>query len=142
MGKRFKIIVSTGLAMFSMFFGAGNVVFPLDLGRVAGTMNIYAVLGLLITAVLVPFAGLFAMLLFEGDYKEFFERMGKIPGFLIITFLMALIGPFMAIPRCVTLSYSTLKLYCPSVSLFYFSILACVLIFLLTEKRKKILDWP
>ena len=124
MGKYSKTILSTGLAMFSMFFGAGNVVFPLDLGRVAGNMNLYAILGLLLTAVLVPFTGLFTMFLFSGDYDSFFKRIGKIPGFLVISFLMALIGPFMAIPRCITLSFSTMSMYFPGMSLFYFSLIS------------------
>ena len=140
MGKRFGIILSTGLAMFSMFFGAGNVVFPLDLGRVAGNLNIYAIAGLMLTAVFVPFSGLLAMFLFGGDYKLFFARMGKVPGFLIMSFLMVLIGPFMAIPRCITLSYSTLQMYLPNVSLFYFSIAACILLFVFAARRSRILD--
>lgn len=140
MGKYSKTILSTGLAMFSMFFGAGNVVFPLDLGRVAGNMNLYAILGLLLTAVLVPFTGLFTMFLFSGDYDSFFKRIGKIPGFLVISFLMALIGPFMAIPRCITLSFSTMSMYFPGMSLFYFSLISVILLYVLTVNRKKILD--
>jgi len=139
MSKRFKIILSTGLAMFSMFFGAGNVVFPLDLGRVAGSMNFYAILGLLITAVLVPFAGVVAMFLFEGDYKQFFNKVGTTPGLILTTFLMCIIGPFYAIPRCIGLSYSTLSLYTPGLSLVLFSIMASALIFFLTKSRGKIL---
>ncbi|MCK4651010.1 branched-chain amino acid transport system II carrier protein [Candidatus Babeliales bacterium] len=123
-----------------MFFGAGNVVFPLGLGRVAGNMNFYAILGLLLSAVLIPFTGVIAMFLFEGDYQSFFVRIGKIPGFFVTAFLMCIIGPFVAIPRCITLSYSTLKLYFPSTSLVFFSITACVIIFILTRKRRKILD--
>jgi len=140
MGKRFKVILSTGLAMFSMFFGAGNVVFPLDLGRVAGNLNVYAIIGLLLTAVTVPFAGLLAMFLFEGNYRAFFERIGKVPGFLVIVVLMFAIGPFIAIPRCITLSFSTLKLYMPAVKLVYFSIGACIILYIFTVKRRRILD--
>ena len=33
--------VITGLAMFSMFFGAGNIVFPISLGQAAADKNIY-----------------------------------------------------------------------------------------------------
>ena len=67
-------VLTTGLAMFSMFFGAGNIVFPLLVGQQAQGMTIYATLGLLLTAVIVPFSGLFAMLLFNGDYMRFFGR--------------------------------------------------------------------
>lgn len=132
--------IATGLAMFSMFFGAGNVVFPLALGQYAKENNFYAILGLLVTAVGVPFTGLIAMTLFNGNYRQFFERIGKIPGFLVTLAIMGLIGPFGAIPRCITLSYSTIKLYVPSIPLTWFSIGACVIIFLLTFKRTRILD--
>ena len=140
MHKYLKITISTGLAMFSMFFGAGNVVFPLDLGRVAGNMNFYAISGLLITAVAVPFLGLLAMFLFSGNYEQFFNRIGRVPGFILSAFLLALIGPFMAMPRCVTLSFSTLQNYIPGVSLFYFSLIFCIFLFLFTIKRARILD--
>lgn len=132
--------IATGLAMFSMFFGAGNVVFPLALGQYAQDHNLYAILGLLITAVGVPFMGLVAMTLFNGDYKKFFDRIGPIPGFLVASIIMGLIGPFGAIPRCIALSYSTIKLYLPDISLHWFSIISCVIIFAFTFKRNNILD--
>jgi len=132
--------VATGLAMFSMFFGAGNVVFPLALGQYAQDMNFYAILGLLITAVGVPFLGLISMTLFNGNYQQFFGRIGKVPGFLVSLAIMGLIGPFGAIPRCITLSYATLQLYLPDLSLIIFSALACVIIFALTVKRNNILE--
>lgn len=132
--------IATGLAMFSMFFGAGNVVFPLALGQYAQDKNLFAILGLLISAVGVPFTGLIAMTLFNGDYKEFFGRIGKIPGFLVAAAIMGLIGPFGALPRCITLSYSTVQLYVPELSLPLFSGAACLLIFLLTFRRYKIVE--
>lgn len=132
--------LATGLAMFSMFFGAGNVVFPLALGQFAKDNNIYAILGLLITAVGVPFAGLIAMTLFKGDYRSFFARMGVWPGFIICAIIMGLIGPFGAIPRCIALSYSTASSYIPGISLPLFSAISCLIIFALTVKRNNIVD--
>lgn len=133
-------IIATGLAMFSMFFGAGNVVFPLALGQLAQDQNFYAIIGLLVSAVGVPFLGLAAMTLFDGDYKEFFARIGKVPGFLFVLLLMGLIGPFGAIPRCVALSYSTAKTFLPGVSLLMFSLFSCVLIWLFTFRKNSIID--
>lgn len=132
--------IATGLAMFSMFFGAGNVVFPLALGQYAQDKNFFAILGLLVTAVCVPFLGLISMTLFNGDYKQFFNRIGKIPGFIVAAAIMGLIGPFGAIPRTITLSYATMQLYFPDLSLILFSAVACVLIFILTFKRNNILE--
>lgn len=133
-------IIATGLAMFSMFFGAGNVVFPLALGQYAQSMNFFAIMGLLITAVGVPFTGLIAMMLFNGDYKKFFDRIGKVPGFLVSAAIMGLIGPFGALPRCITLSYSTIKMYLPEMSLILFSSISCLIILALTIRRNKILE--
>lgn len=133
-------IFAAGLAIFSMFFGAGNIIFPLALGQFAQDQNIFAISGLLITAIGVPFAGLFAMTLFDGDYRQFFSRIGEIPGFLTAAIIMGLIGPFGAMPRCIALAYSTISGYIPGISLELFSAIACLLIFLLTFKRNNIVD--
>ena len=138
--SRNSTIVATGLAMFSMFFGAGNVVFPLALGQIAQDKNFFAMLGMLLTAVCVPFAGLIAMALFNGDYKSFFGRIGTIPGFIMSAAIMGLIGPFGAMPRCIALSYSTAKAFLPQVSLEIFSLISCVIIFLFTFRRNKVME--
>lgn len=129
----------TGLAMFSMFFGAGNIVFPLALGQYAQDQNIYAILGLLITAVGVPFLGLIAMTLFNGNYRYFFDRIGSIPGFIVALIIMGLIGPFGALPRCIALSFSTLKLYMPGINLNVFSLISCILIYVFTFRKNNII---
>ena len=49
--------IFTGLAIFSMFFGAGNVVFPLALGQGSGDGVLMAVTGLFFTGILLPLAG-------------------------------------------------------------------------------------
>ncbi len=130
----------TGLAMFSMFFGAGNIIFPLALGRQAQDQNFYAILGLLITAVGVPFLGLIAMTLFDGDYRHFFKRIGRVPGFLVTFIIMGLIGPFGALPRCIALSFATLKMYMPEIEITTFNLAACVLIFLFTFRKNNIIN--
>jgi len=132
--------IATGLAMFSMFFGAGNVVFPLAIGQYAQDKNVFAIIGLLITAVGVPFLGLISMTLFDGDYRRFFGRIGKVPGFLAAFVIMGLIGPFGALPRCIALSYSTVSSFIPGVSLSLFSILSCLVIFVFAVKRNRIVD--
>lgn len=132
--------LATGLAMFSMFFGAGNVVFPLALGQMAQDKNFFAILGMLITAVGVPFAGLLAMTLYDGDYKRFFGRIGKTPGFLVTAIIMGLIGPFGAMPRCIALSYSTSKIFLGNMPLPIFSLIACLLIWVFTFRRTSIIN--
>jgi LIVCS family branched-chain amino acid:cation transporter len=132
--------LSTGLAIFSMFFGAGNLVFPLAAGQFAQDQNFYSSIGLLITAVGVPFLGLLSMTLFDGNYQVFFSRIGKIPGFLACLFIMLLIGPLGALPRVITFAHSTVEMFLPNIPLVLFSLVACTMIFLLTFRQSKILD--
>ncbi|MFI0435294.1 MAG: branched-chain amino acid transport system II carrier protein [Parachlamydiaceae bacterium] len=140
MSSSFSRVFSTGLAMFSMFFGAGNVVFPLVVGQTTGDQTAFALAGLLITAVGVPFLGLIAILLFQGNYQEFFNRAGKVPGFLLIALIMLIIGPFGGLPRCIALSYSTLKSSWPTLHFGLFSLIACTLIFFFNWKKTRMIN--
>jgi branched-chain amino acid:cation transporter, LIVCS family len=132
--------LTTGLAMFAMFFGAGNSIFPLMIGYQAQDKTLFAIFGLLLSAVIVPFAGLIAMILFDGDYKTFFNRIGRVPGYLVAALIMGLLGPFGATPRCVAMSYSTLKVSFPEMSPIIFSAIACTVIFMFTFRKSRILD--
>ena len=131
--------LAIGLALFSMFFGAGNIIFPLAVGLQAGDKNIYAMIGLLLTAAVMPIAGVIAMILFDGNYRNFFGRLGKIPGFILALVIISLLGPLGSAPRCIALSYTTLKSSLPDISPMLFSAISCVLIFLCTVKKQKIL---
>ena len=122
-------IIPIGLAMFSMFFGAGNVIFPLAVGQYAGDQNLFAMFGMIVTAVLMPFAGVLAMILYEGDYRSFFERLGKVPGFALALLIIALLGPLGSTPRCIAVSYSTFASSFPGVSPIVFSLGFCFLIY-------------
>lgn len=135
-----KKVLTTGLAMFAMLFGAGNVVFPLILGRDSGHQLFFGLLGFCITAVLVPLLGLFAIMLNHGDYKCLLAPLGKIPAFLIIASCMILLGPLALTPRCVTISYAAIKSYLPGVPVWAFSGSCALLIFICTVKNSFIID--
>ncbi len=128
-----------GMAMFAMFFGAGNIIFPLALGQFAGEKTFFAILGLIITAALMPIMGIVAMILFQGSYKDFFGRLGKAPGFFIALLIILLLGPLGSTPRCISLAYSTLSLFFPKISPFAFYGASCGVIFLCCIKKNKIL---
>lgn len=128
-------LFTTGSALFSMFFGAGNLIFPLMIGKSVGASTWYALLGLAVTAVAVPFLGLAAMLLFQADYKKFFGRLGSYPGILLLLLLQLILGPCGVIPRLITLMYAMAKPYLFGMPLHLFSLLAVGLIFICTFKR-------
>lgn len=97
--SRISRIFTTGFAMFAMFFGAGNVVFPLIVGQATGAHSVAAIVGLLLTAVGVPFMGLVGVTLYDGDYMAFLGRIGPKAGLLLGFFMLLILGPVGATPR-------------------------------------------
>lgn len=132
---------ATGLALFSMFFGAGNLIFPLLVGRAAGSESGCAVLGLGISAVLFPLLGLFAMMLYGGDLRAFLARLGRWPGAVLMALLYMSQGPVGAMPRHFTLMHASIKPYFPTLSLFAFSLALMVFVFCLTIRPRKMMKW-
>ena len=62
-----KILVAGTL--FGMFFGAGNLIFPVHLGQMAGSNVIYAIIGFVITAVGIPILGVAAIGITHSDRR-------------------------------------------------------------------------
>lgn len=139
-----KIIITTGLALFAMFFGAGNVLFPLHLGANAGQHILPTMWGFLLIGVGVPFLGLLATSLFNGSYHDFFGRLGKYPAFILTTFLMILIGPLVAIPRTEATTFHAILPFLPDVLQnsaafsFLFSLIYCGIVFALAYQETKV----
>lgn len=132
---------TAGLAIFSMLFGAGNLMYPIKAGLNSGQHIAWGIGGFLVTAVLIPVVGLVSIILFNGNYRAFFNRLGQLPSSLIIGFCMAVIGPFYVMSRIVTVSYEMLKPFLPTtLDSIIFSILFCGLTFLATYKESKIID--
>ena len=93
--------------LFGLFFGAGNLIFPIHLGQLAGSHIWIAVAGLLITAVGMPLMSVAALGISRSD--GLFALSGKVarPYAYFFTCLLYLtIGPFFAIPRCATTSFT------------------------------------
>ncbi len=133
-------LISIGLAIFSMFFGAGNLMYPIVVGVSSGDKTLFGLTGFLVSAVLLPVIGLIAMILFDGDYKAFFYRLGKIPGDVLIFASMIIIGPLIAVPRIVTLSHIMMKPFLPIMSASVFAIIFLLITFLCTFRESKIVQ--
>lgn len=134
-------VITAGLALFSMFFGAGDLIWPLILGGKMGDHNFYAMLGLLLTGVSLPLLGLLAMMLFRGNLHDFFGRLGKVPGVCLIFIVQAILGPLGTLPRLITLTYATLKPYLFGViGPLPFSIIAALIVLAFVMRRQKMID--
>jgi len=135
-----RVVLTAGFAMFSMFFGSGNLVFPLLLGKEVMDMSVYATFGFVLTAVFVPFLGLLGMILYDGDTNRYFSHLGKIPAFLLILIILSLMGPLGVVPRCISVAYGGLNVMYPSLSYPGFSLIYCTLIAILIWRSNKVVD--
>lgn len=106
----FKESIIIGSMLFGMFFGAGNLIFPVHMGQLAGSNSLPAAIGFIITGVGLPLLGvaclgtskknsLFDLASLVGDKYKYF--------FTILLYLT--IGPFFAIPRCATTSFGIMS---------------------------------
>jgi len=135
----FATIIATGLAIFSMFFGAGNLIFPIDLGRRTGINVSYGCIGLIITGVIFALIGLLAIILYRGDHNAFFGRVGTIPGFLSHTIILVMLGPLTAIPRAIDVLYGLCVPLVITSSVFHFILLFLGITFLATYRRERVM---
>lgn len=100
-----KELLLVGVTLFSMFFGAGNLIFPPYVGYQAGSEGLAAFVGLLLTAVCFPVLGVVAVAKVGGTDQLCAKIHPKFS--LIFTILVFLcIGPMLAIPRTASTSYS------------------------------------
>ena len=103
---RQKILVAGTL--FGMFFGAGNLIFPVHLGQMAGHNALPAIIGFIITAVGIPILGVAAIGVTHSDGLQTLSgKVGKGYGIFFTCLLYLTIGPLFAIPRCATVSFTT-----------------------------------
>lgn len=95
-----------GSLIFGLFFGAGNLIFPVQLGRTAGQAALLATAGFLLTAVGLPVLGVIASARSGAD--SMFAMIAPVSRRWALFFTCALyltIGPLFAIPRTATVSF-------------------------------------
>lgn len=93
-----------GLTLFSMFFGAGNLIFPPFLGSLAGTSTWTAMIGFAITAIGFPVLGVVAVAR-AGGFFYLAERVHPRFAFVFTLLNYLSIGPCLAIPRTASTSF-------------------------------------
>lgn len=102
--KKYIVLAST---LFGMFFGAGNLIFPVFMGQQAGAALWPAVVGFCLTGVGIPLLGIAAMGISRSEgLFDMCKRVGKPYGYFFTCLLYLTIGPLFAIPRTATVSFS------------------------------------
>ncbi|WP_028282331.1 branched-chain amino acid transport system II carrier protein [Olleya marilimosa] len=90
-----KDLLITSFALFSLFFGAGNLLLPPLLGYNAGQNWFWVTLGFVITAVAIPIIGIYAHAKLQGTLYDFGKKVSPVFSFIycILIYLIAVAIP-------------------------------------------------
>ncbi|MDO5713369.1 MAG: branched-chain amino acid transport system II carrier protein [Tissierellia bacterium] len=107
--KRNRDILISGFALFSMFFGAGNLIFPPTLGLQMGDAWIPAMLGFLATGVGLVMLAVIATAKTGGSIYDIGKNISRPFAILFGTLVILSIGPGLAIPRTAATTHEILE---------------------------------
>lgn len=135
-----KDILVIGFALFSMFFGAGNVIFPPYLGLSCGRQWFLGFACYYLADIGLALLALFAILR-VGSPEGITRRIGKVPATLLMSAIVLCIGPMLAIPRTAATTYEmSLTPLVSGFSSALFSALFFLVILLLCLRESAVVD--
>ncbi|MGP1594759.1 MAG: branched-chain amino acid transport system II carrier protein [Treponema sp.] len=105
MKREFRDYLIIGFALFAMFFGAGNLIFPPQLGFLTGSKWGVTFIAFAITGIGIPILGIVAMGKAGGDVRHFAGKVSPLFADIFGTIIMLGIGPLLAIPRTAATTY-------------------------------------
>ena len=131
-----------GFAIFAMFFGAGNLIFPPYLGLRTGSNWLIAFIGFVIGDIFLVSLGVMSGYSFTGDDPlPILQSVGKLPSMIMGSLICLAVGPFLAIPRTGAVSYEiSIQPIFPSINRVVFSIIFFSIALLLAITESKIID--
>ncbi|HWK22683.1 MAG TPA: branched-chain amino acid transport system II carrier protein [Ureibacillus sp.] len=103
--KFIKENLAVGFMLFALFLGAGNIIFPPELGQNAGTEFLPSIIGFLITGVGLPLIGIIAVAKNGGDLQVVANRIHPLFSLIFTAVIYLSIGPLFAIPRTGAVTY-------------------------------------
>ena len=131
-----KQIVVTAFALFSLFFGAGNLVLPPYLGYNAGSSWFWVAIGFAISAVIIPIMAIYGHSRLQGSMLDFGKKVS--PWFaLVYSMIVYAISISLPSPRTASVAYEMaiepyFDMSALTLSILYF---ALVLVFVLNRNR-------
>lgn len=99
-----KRLILVSFMLFSLFFGAGNLIFPPFLGQNAGTATVPALIGFLVTAVVLPVLGVIVVARFDG-LDKLGRPVSRHFGLVFAVLIYLSIGPGLGIPRAASVPF-------------------------------------
>ena len=137
-----KDVIVCGFALFAIFFGAGNLIFPPHLGVLAGDRWFTAMVGFLISDPVLPILGVIVTARLGGRADDLGKRVSPKFAKLIGTIAILTIGPFFAIPRTGATTHEVfIRSLFPSVPIWATSIVFFGLTLYITLNPGKVIDF-
>ena len=143
----FKSNLLLGSLLFGLFFGAGNLIFPVHMGQSAGNNTLLATIGFLATGVGLPLLGVIAATLAQSEsLYDLAKPISRIYSVLFTCMLYLTIGPLFAIPRTATVAFEVgLSPFIPGkyvqIGLLVFSLVFFSVTLYFSLRPGRILDW-
>lgn len=129
-----------GFALFSMFFGAGNVIFPPYLGLESGRQWLLGFFCYYAADIGLALLAIFSILR-QGGVQGLTGRLGKVPSAMLMSAVVLCIGPMLAIPRTAASTFEmSVTPFLPEASSLVFSVLFFTVIFLLSVRESAVVD--
>ena len=117
-----KQIIISGLALFAIFFGAGNLIFPPFLGLNSGKDWFLASLGFNLSDSLLILLGILALSFRSANLKSFGGKLSNNFGSILSLVCITLVGPLLSIPRTGATTYEVaLSPFYPNINKILFS---------------------
>ena len=141
MKKNNKDIIIIGFALFAMFFGAGNLIFPPFLGHAIGSKFAIGIIGFICTGVGLPLLAILATTKGDGTFETMASKIGPKFAVIFAVLLFIVIGPMLAIPRTAATTYElTINPILPSMSSFTWMIIYFGINLFFVLKESSIID--
>lgn len=141
MSKINKDVIILGFALFAMFFGAGNLIFPPFLGVISGSNWLIGFGGFILSDVGLALLAIIAAAKCNGEVDKVLSRSGKKLGIMLGSAIMICLGPLLAIPRTAATTFEMgISPLFDGFSPVLFSIIFFAMTFILTIKPSKVVD--
>ena len=141
MKKINKDVIVVGFALFAMFFGAGNLLFPPFLGLISGESWSKAFTGFILADVGLALLAILAIAKCGGEVGKIFARAGHKLSIALGCAIMICIGPLLAIPRTAATTFEMgIQPIFNGFNSIVFSVIFFAITLLLTIKPSKVVD--
>lgn len=140
-GKNIKFmdILILGFAFFATYFGAGNLIFPPQLGLNSGSSFLAGLTGLTVSGIFLPIFTLIVIGL-NGDVHSIMDHVGK-SAYNVLLFALMIVCTFVSIPRtCATAIELGIKGNIPSAPFIPLVVVYFAITFYMASDKNNVMD--